>query len=155
MKAYYHLAIGLIMLASCSKEKNTISNTDFVNSTLHNINVKAYKNGIIQTDGSFILNANETKQVFNLNNRGIGSGLTFGGYYQPMDSFVVTFDNTYSISHYKPNLIGTNLKKYLYSSKRNIYNDSSYVPNLLKDSKYRREWDFKYTFVEQDYLDAR
>jgi hypothetical protein len=155
MKNYYYLAIILAVLTGCIKEKSTVSNTNFINSTLHNINVKAYKNGSIQTDGSFTLNANETKQIFNLNNRGIGSGLTFGGFYQPIDSFVITFDNFYSISHYKPNLIGNSFKKYLYTSKRNIYNDSSYVPNLITDSKYRREWDFKYTFIEQDYLDAK
>jgi|KBSSwiS6_1023812.scaffolds.fasta_scaffold00415_2 hypothetical protein len=144
-----------IFLLGCVKDKITISNTQFENTTSHSVKVDGYKNGLIQTESSFVLNANESKQVFHLNNGGIGSGLTFGGYNQPLDSFVVIFDNTYRISHYKPNLIGTNNKRYLYSSKRNIYNDSSYVRNLLVDKKYKREWDFKYTFIEQDYLDAR
>ncbi|MEQ1799580.1 MAG: hypothetical protein ABL872_16615, partial [Lacibacter sp.] len=89
------------------------------------------------------------------NNRGIGNGLTYGGYNQPLDSFVVVYENIYYISHYKPTLVGGNSKKYLYTSKRNIYNDSSYVPNLIIDSKHQRSWDFKYSFFEQDYLDAK
>lgn len=142
-------------IVGCIKEKITISNTQFENTTSHVIKVDGYRNGQIQSESSFVLNANESKQVFHLNNRGIGSGLTFGGYNQPLDSFVVVFDNSYRISHYKPTLIGTNTKRYLYSSKRNIYNDSSYIPNLVSDKKYKREWDFKYAFIEQDYLDAK
>lgn len=154
MKIFF-LAVLLFFFSSCTKDGVTLSYTNFINSTNHSINVRAYLGGLIQNQSSFILNPNETKQVFDLNNRGVGNGVSFGVYSHPLDSFVVTFDNTYNISHYKPTLIGMSIKKYLYSSKRNIYNDSSYIPNLLKDTKYRREWDFKYTFVEQDYLDAK
>ena len=72
-----------------------------------------------------------------------------------MDSFVVTFDNVYSIVHYKPTLIGSNPKRYLYSSKRNIYNDSSYAINIRSETGQEKFVDFTYTFTNQDYLDAK
>ncbi len=153
MKPYY-LIVVLILLSSCIKESSTVSYTIFINSTSHNISVHGFKNGIIQSESSFSLNANETKNVFTLDNRGIGNGLTFGGFNQPIDSFIVTFDNIFEIAHYKPTLVGTRPKKYLYTSRRNIYNDSSYVANLIKDEKLMRNWDFKYTIIEQDFLDA-
>lgn len=151
----YLYLIFLIALYSCVKDSVTLSKTIFTNSTLHQINLVGYKNGIIDQECTFSLNPNESKSVFVLNNRGIGNGLSFGGYFQSVDSFVVNFDNMNMISHYKPNLIGTNTKKYLFYSSRNIFNDSNYLKNITIDRKYRREWDFKYTFVEQDYIDAR
>lgn len=155
IKYFYYLSIFIILLTGCIKESNTISTTYFINTTQHKIEVNAYLNGYVQTNSSFVLNANESKMIFNFNYRGIGSGVSYGYINHPMDSFTVKFDDLYSISHYKPNLIGTSLIKYLYDSKRNLYNDSSYVSDITKDSKYRREWDFKYTFTEQDFLDVR
>lgn len=151
----YILLIVLLTMLSCKKDSVTLSNTIFNNTTSHQISVVCYKNGAVYQESSFNLNPNESKSVFTLNNRGIGNGLSFGEYYRTVDSIVVIFDNIYKIAHYKPNLIGTNFKKYLFSSTRNIFNDSNYIRNIIKDEKYRREWDFKYSFVEQDYQDVR
>jgi len=145
----------LLSFAGCIKEKSTVSNTIFTNSTSHAIAVNAYAGGQIQSASSFSLSANETKQVFSIRNGGIGIGCSFGYYNFPVDSFLVFFDSSYSIAHYKFTLIGNKPKRYLYSSKRNIYNDSSYVAHLVYDAKFKREWDLNYTFIEQDYLDAR
>lgn len=151
----YRAFIFVIMLSSCIKEENTFSDTYFKNSSSHVISVNPYSNGSVNNQFAFSLSINEEKEVYHNNTRGLGKGLSYGRINQPMDSFLVTFDNLYSIVHYKPPLIGTNTKRYLYSSKRNIYNDSSYTANLLKDEKYQRSWKFIYTFTEQDYLDAK
>jgi hypothetical protein len=151
-----YLIFGIVItFMSCKKDSVTLSNTIFANNSTHQIIVQGFKNGVNDIESSFVLNPNETKSVFTLNNRGIGNGLSFGEYYRPIDYFLVQFDGQYKISHYKSNLIGTNPKRYLFTSIRNIYNDSNYIKNITKDEKYRREWDFKYTFTEQDYLDAR
>lgn len=146
--------IGLLFFASCNKDSVTISNTIFINNTSHSISVFGYNNGLLNQESSFDLNANDIKTVFTLNNRGIGEGLSFGEYFRPVDSFVVIFDNSFKITHYKPTLIGNNPKNYLFGSNRNIYNDSNYTNSIIIDKKFRREWNFEYTFIEQDFLDA-
>lgn len=88
-------------------------------------------------------------------NRGIGAGMSFGSISHPLDSFTVIFDREYKIAHYKPALTGMNPKRYLYDSDRNLYNDSNYTSSLLVDEKYIRQWEYKYEFTEQDYLDAK
>jgi hypothetical protein len=155
MKIFLIAMILLPGFVSCIKEKSTVSNTVFANTTPYAIQVNAYTGGQVQPGSTFSLAANETKQVFSIRDGGIGNGTTFGYIHFPVDSFVVVFDTAHSIAHYKPALTGNNPKRYLYSSKRNIYNDSSYAVNILSDTKYKREWGFKYTFTEQDYLDAR
>lgn len=151
----YALITGLLFFLSCKKDSVTLSNTIFINNTSHTISISGYKAGVINTESSFTLSANESKSVFTLNNRGIGNGLCFGEYYRYVDSFVVQFDGAFSISHYKPDLVGNSIKKYYFSSNRNLYNDASYLRIITKDNRYRREWDFKYTFTEQDYWDAK
>lgn len=151
----YSILFIMLFVISCKKDSVTLSSTIFINSTSHLILVEGYKNGLLNSESSFELSANEAKTVFTLNNRGIGNGLNFGEYYRNVDSFVVKFDNIFKISHYKPNLIGNSLKEYLYNSNRNIYNDMNYLRNMTRDEKHRREWDFKYTFIEQDYLDTQ
>jgi hypothetical protein len=151
-----YLSVILIFgFTSCIKESVTLSYSTFYNSTSHQIKVLGYYNGNTLQESSFDLNPNEMKSFLILNNRGIGNGLSFGEYYQPLDSIVVIFDSVYNISHYKPNLTGTNSKFYPFTSDRNIFNGTNYTRTITKDRKYRREWDFKYTFVEQDYSDAR
>ena len=151
-----YLSVMLIIgFTSCIKESVTLSYSTFYNSTSHQIKVLSYYNGNTLQESSFDLNPNEMKSFLILNNRGIGNGLSFGEYYQQLDSIVVIFDSGYNISHYKPNLIGTNSKFYPFTSDRNIFNGNNYTRTITKDKKYRREWDFKYTFVEQDYTDAR
>lgn len=148
-------AILFTGIISCSKEKNTYSNSYGKNTTFHTIKVQPYKNGVIDNNTGFQLQANESKQIYYNNTRGKNAGLTYGAANQPADSFLVTFDNLWSIVHYKPTLVGNSSKRYLYSSRRNLYNDSSYVTVLSKDTKYSNHWEFTYTFTEQDYLDAQ
>ena len=142
-------------IISCTKEETTLSNSFAKNNTNHTIKVQPFYNGIVNTTMTFELQGKESKKIYYNNTRGKNIGLTYGGINQPMDSFIVTFDNLYSIVHYKPPLIGNNPKRYLYNSKRNLYNDTSYVTVLENKTKYSNSWEFTYTFTEQDYLDAK
>src|SRR5215204_3421388 len=128
-------SLGLIFLLSCNKEKNTTSDTLFINSTPHVIKVSAYIGGMIDQKLSFELEPNEISKVYHNNTRGINNGISYGYGNMPIDSFVATFDNAFSIAHYKPNMTGNNPKRYLYESKRNIYNDSSYTLTVKKETE--------------------
>lgn len=152
------MAISMAMLfTACKKDSITTSDTVFVNTTAHQISVTSYIGGVAQaqSQSSFSLMPGESKTVLSSGNGGIGNGATFGAIYSIMDSFVVKFDNAFSITHYKVNFTGSNPKHYPFASGRNIYNEANYQATMKKDAKYRREWELKYTFKEQDYLDAR
>jgi hypothetical protein len=151
---YVSLFIFLFFTA-CIKESNTFSTTRFNNTTSHYISVDVYKWGGLVPQHSFFLTPGESKIVLSTSNGGIGNGIALGSMLMIMDSIKVVFDDLYRITHYKPSLTGTNPHNYPYHSPRNIFNDSSYTRVLKGDRKYRRECDFKYTFTQQDYLDAR
>jgi hypothetical protein len=89
-----YLSVILIFgFTSCIKESVTLSYSTFYNSTSHQIKVLGYYNGNTLQESSFDLNPNEMKSFLILNNRGIGNGLSFGEYYQPLDSIVVIYDS--------------------------------------------------------------
>ena len=142
-------------MISCNKERNTTSDTFFINSTQHVVKVNAYVKGVVDSKISFELASNETKKVYHVNTRGINHGISYGYINMPVDSFVVSFDNTYSIVHYKSNLISTNPKRYMFDSKRNIYNDSSYALSVKNETEIERDVEFSYVFTDQDYIDAQ
>jgi hypothetical protein len=146
-----------LLCNSCNKQGSTRDIGIFDNITSHSIKVNAYLNGTIVPSSSFELLPNQSKEVFSFNLRGLSTGsLTFGRVKTlETDSFVVIFDDTYKIAHYRFNFEGNNLKKYLITSVRNIYNDASYFQTLISSSKYFRFWEAKYKFTEQDYLDAK
>ncbi len=153
MKPVYYLIFLSIVFTSCIKESMTESSNYFFNSSDHMINVQAFRDGQVLDVSSFTLNGNSEKLVFQTINGGIGEGICFCG--GGSDSIVVTFDSLYSITHYTSNFSGSNPNSYSFNSKRNIYNGSNYLTILKDVSKFRREWEFKYTFTEQDYIDAR
>lgn len=147
--------ILFLFFLSCKKEKNTFSDSFIKNNTSHTIKITPYVNGTINMNSTVEIQANEIKKVYYNNTRGLGKGVSYSRINQPMDSFVVTFDNMYSIVHYKSNLIGNRIKHYLYFSKRNLFNDSSYLSTIVRETKNQRSWEFIYTFVEKDFLDAQ
>jgi hypothetical protein len=151
----YLVPVCLFCLLSCNKEENTISETFFTNSTQYTVKVNAYVGGVVYNDESFELEASEKRKVAYVNMRGISKGASYGRINQPIDSFVVTFDNVFSIVHYKPTLVGINPKRYLYESRRNIYNDTSYTLTVKKQTDTEKNVEFDYVFTEQDYLDAK
>lgn len=149
------LIIFIFLFASCSKEKATISETIFRNKTGHEIEVTIYEDdGAPDTVNSFSLSASDVKKALSIRGGGIGEGVTFGQLIGG-DSIVVTFDGMYSIVHYRPSPVGSNPKNYPFESNRNIFNRNSYEQKLKTNRKLLREWDFIYTFTEQDYMDAK
>lgn len=151
MKFFGLFILLITLLSGCIKEQSSQSDTYFVNATSHLIRVNSY--GALNK--SFEITPGQTKNVLSQNAKVLNNGISYGYISQPVDSFIVVFDMHDSIVHYKSYLVGNNPKRYLYSSRRNIYNDSSYIKTLVSESKNFRGWSFTYTFTEQDYLDAQ
>ncbi len=151
------LILGFALLfTSCHKEESTLYYAYLKNTTSHKVEIRPFFSGSIPADKVITLLANETKEIANGMDRGIGnqgfSSSYFGG---PNDSVVVLFDNLYSITHYFNTPTTLNSKYYLFTSLRNIGNPKSYLLEKRDISKYQRENKFTFEFKEQDYLDAR
>lgn len=156
MKQYATIIFFVFIFSSCIKEKSTYSSTIAVNTTNHYILVTPYMNGAVSNKDSFSLKPNTSKTVYQNSYKGIGNGTTYGYDIPYTDSVIVIFDNKYTIVHYNHILPTTvNTKSYLFSSIRNLYNDSSYIRELITESSNTKSWEFTYTFTEQDYLDAK
>lgn len=149
------LSCLILFTSSCIKETSTHSTTIVNNASTHNIKLIPYSQGIENSAYSVELTKHEERIVNNIENGGKGKGTTYGNLLELNDSIKVFFDDTISITHYKLKVVGANPKSYSYMSKRNFFNDSSYIGIITSETSGTRNWKFTYTFTEQDYLDAK
>lgn len=153
---YTLLAVCVFLFTGCTKEEMTLYYAYLKNSTSHKIEVKPYFGGVVASDKAIVLLANETKEIANGFDRGIVGNAGFNSRnLSGSDSLVVVFDNLYSITHYLNTPTSLAQKHYLFSSNRNLYNKNNYTYSYQDLSKHKRQNTYNYSFIEQDYLDAR
>lgn len=148
----------VILYASACSVKEEVSSTSVIlfNNTEHQISITSFRNGV----------ANNSSLIHlpNYGNYTIESGSSLGktkgpvyffDYFQNVDSVVVMWDNTYPITHMiSDSFISTD--KYIpFGNSRNLGNGNAYTNELTEETKYTIAWTVKYTFTEQDYLDAK
>lgn len=154
MKSF--IFIGCILVCySCIKEKQTFSYLKPYNNTGHTITIIPYSNGVKNESQKKILSPDSVAELEYNFTRGITSvPIIFFNYIRNVDSIHVLFDNQYQITHLLVNA-SSSLKSYPLSSQRNFGNKNSYQDEKTVDKKLTRTWEVKYTFTQQDYLDAQ
>ncbi len=146
----------LLTVVSCRKDGITIYSGDLKNATTHSIKILFYSKGAIINQNTINLNSGTEIQIGHGSERGVVNHGGFGSdYFSGVDSVHVVFDNTYRTSHYIHTPANLYPKHYLYTSTRNIGNYLSYAYTYEDESKYKRVSHYVYTFIEQDYLDAK
>lgn len=151
----------ILNLNSCiNKEYNVNYNVFFCNQSGKNLSIEYYKNGIININQSIKnIKNNECRNVFSIVSR--GSSPTYGSEIIDNDSAVIIFDDGRKLTHYgyfQKN--GPNPKAYPNNHNRNIFGDGTgykdnWVYTLVSETKNSKSEEMKYTFTEQDYLDAQ
>lgn len=152
---YCSVAAFWVILSSCNKDRITISSSLVVNQSGHAITVNAYREGVIQPQLSATLNTGETREIYRDLEKGSSQGAGYPVFAPFADSIVVTFDNTYSIAHYKISPIGNRPKFYPFTSARNLYNGLAWSKTQSQDENDRKKFEFRFTFTETDYNDAK
>ena len=110
-----------------------------------------YKGGVLDTESQAVLPSGDRKQVSS------DELFTYAGLLsiKDFDSLLVEFDNMKRSVHYGFNKIGDNPNAILFDNQRNLFNENNYTKETLVDKKYKYENEYTYTFIEQDYLNAK
>lgn len=146
----------IVLLNGCTKEEVTLYTAQIENTTSHYLVVMPYFSGFVPPNKIITINPGQTVEIGHGTNRGIVDNAGFfSDYLSGSDSIIVVFDNQYQITHYfeVPTLM--NPKHYLYLSLRNLYNKDNYFYTFSDISKNRRESNYLYKFIEQDYIDSK
>ena len=141
--------VALVLLGCCKKSLET--SIKIQNTTSSNISIQMYKNGklskilnvILKGASGVILDSTKTK---------LRDALDFS---RVADSVVVAFDNQKKAVHYDFNKTGNNPFAILFKDKRCLFNELAYESKVIIDDRCYAETEFVYTFVEQDYLNAK
>lgn len=149
------LIIGVLITDSCIKESSAYAQTFFYNTTEHSVNVIPYQNGQVVNDQIITVKPKERKVVQELFLKGKSLGVPFGERLRVYDSVLVIFDNVAVSKHLKFGDTSDCSNCILEVSNRHIANSVNYVKTITESSKRSISGYFTYTFVEQDYLDAK
>jgi hypothetical protein len=147
--------IPLIGVISCTKERSGHTSTIIKNTTTHTIKLLPYNGASIDMSYSKTIPGSSTVEVYSENHFGKTIEPCFGRLLQPFDSVVVRFDDTVMIPHIKFNLTYNGNHYIPFQSNRSISNPNSYLKEITKETKWTITGKFTYTFIEQDYLDAK
>ncbi|MEJ7625504.1 MAG: hypothetical protein WKF35_01470 [Ferruginibacter sp.] len=147
--------IVVIFFFGCTKEKVGHTKLYIKNTTTHTIKLLPFNGGALENNSIKIINPNSEIEVYDANVRGKTVEPCFGTLLQPYDSVLVTYDDLVKIPHIKFNLPYSGNHKVLFTSSRSISNQNNWVKAITNETKYSLEGNFMYTFVEQDYLDAK
>ncbi|MBP7262315.1 MAG: hypothetical protein KBB37_13605 [Bacteroidia bacterium] len=135
-------------------EKNTSTDTIIINPLFHSIKIAYYENGSIVD--SIILVQGAVKKVSSINNRGKGSGLTYPGVVIAFfDSALISFDDTVEVIHYPKKVDSTNSLAIFYQNSRNVFNEYNYERHIINEKTDYIKNEYRYQFIEEDYLYAR
>jgi len=140
MKRLFILLSGILLLAnSCiiNDPPEAITKLIIAKDTNHLIQLSVFFNGQIVKE--ITLDANNTDTIFN--NGGNGGSFSFFPF-DTADSVKVTFDNQYSIIHFRDRAQN--------NTNRNIFD----LSNWTKQKEYRYYFEYKYLFQDADYNEA-
>lgn len=151
-----------IFISSCIREEIHNSKTYICNTSSKKIKIEFYRYGIVQkieTVDSII--PNECKIVKESNDFGKTTAQNYLDNILYMDSALITFEDGIKLVHYGYfQKIGPNPKAFPSNHPRNIFTDGNgykdnWVYNVLKETKRSKTEETRYTFREQDYIDAQ
>jgi hypothetical protein len=120
------------------------------------IKLTFYKNGVKQNYLMIdSIKANECKTVLHANGFGKSDGPNYVNDIISKDSVIIEFNNTVQAIHYGYFITTTpNPKAIVFNNTRNILNGVNWKYKIISETKYFKETELKFTFEEQDYLDA-
>ncbi len=148
----YFIALYCCFACKCEGTFKVIS--VFENSSSHNIKIAySIKQNVKLGDFSIPISTSQTVDI--ASGRSRGDWNVYLDRIYTLDSISITFDNSKKLVHYGPKVVQKNSNAILYSDSRNIFNEKSYEKNTLIDDGCYLETEYKYTFTEQDYLNAK
>ena len=145
----------VLWMTNCTKEKIGHTKTFIKNTTAYTIKLLPYSGATLDVSNIKTIPPASTVEVYSANVRGKTIDPCFGTLLQPYDSVLVTYNDSVKIPHIKFNLSYPGDHKILFQNGRSISNPNNYVKEIISETKYSLSGQFTYTFVEQDYLDAR
>lgn len=155
MRLFLTLLI-LTALSGCIKEKITSFLGVFENNTSQTIEVRTFRNGqntptltVTIPPNSEGIFADGFRRGLNDINSGFNSESFGGG-----DSVHVVFNGSVRMVHYGAN-VGGSIKRYENTHPRSLFNSPGWLYTTLIDKKHVRMHEYRFTFIDQDYLDAQ
>lgn len=147
------------ILTACKKETSYSTNNFICNNSNHSVNITYYKDGMIIRNRTIDSIADAScNLIYKSNGFGKGNASNYLNSTINLDSALVSFDNNTLAVHYGFNTIGSNTKAIVFGNPRNIFGGSStggWESRIVSETKHHIETELKYTFIEQDYLNAK
>lgn len=151
------LLISICVISGCVKEDTTFSYATIYNHSGVSVNVTLFSSGMPLNDYLIRLAPGDSIEVSTNKYMGKGKSNDPGfnnAYFSISDSVIVTFNDSFTIMHYRDTPLVTAAEYYLPSHSRCLLNIKNWV-HSSEETKHVATSRYQYTFTEQDYLDAK
>ena len=156
MKPIVFLSTVALIFSSCIRDYSSTTSSVIKNETAHTIQINPYLNGVIDNSMSYFINPNSEITPINLSMvRGKSLGSALGRLLQPFDSVVVVFDGFKSSKHNRFTDSSNCNNCILQSNQRSIANENNWVKTVTREDKHTLTGYYTFTFIEQDFIDAK
>jgi hypothetical protein len=151
------LLVIVCVLSGCTKEDTTLSYAKLYNNSGVKIEVTLFSSGMPLNEYLVRLAPNDSIEVSTNEYMGKGKSNDPGfnnAYFSISDSVIVTFNDSFTITHYRDTPLVTAAKYYLPSHSRCLLNIKNWA-HSSEETKHVATSRYQYAFTEQDYLDAK
>lgn len=149
VRLFFLLNLVSVINTACKKEPVTFNKFRITNTS--GVLIKIFPT--TTSKDTITLNNYESKEFEYTSNRGIGTGINYA-LFADGNPITVVFNNKDTIVHYN-DVLSHDIPYYSQTSVRGFYNTTSYLKEIVDDSKYQRTVTLKYIFIPKDYLDAK
>ena len=151
---YISICLVTLLLFQCTTERKTGYVSYIENKSAHIILLSYYKAGLLSASKSVTVSPYIVKEVLST------GGMDAVSYpteimLNEFDSLVVTFSNKRTAVHYGYSKLGDNANAILFENPRNLFNKKNWIEKIIVDKRKRSEKEYRFIFVEQDYLNAQ
>jgi len=155
LKKLFFLIIPLSIFGCMIDEAPAWVDSHIKNSTSHSIKLLPYRCGMVDNERIVVIKPDVDTVVDRMSQPGKSFQPTYINNLSFFDSILVTFDDSIKIPHIRCDSTYTGSHKVPFSSKRSLMNINNWTKTYTSETKYALNGYYMFTFVEQDYLDAR
>lgn len=160
IKAIYFFGFALLLSGCLVKDKHdgkTISYASLVNRSGVPVRIEVFSSVDSLNGYSISLMPSDSVQISQNIYMGLGKMNSPGFnnmYFAYADSMIITFDDSFVVTHYRDRPLAFSDKHYLLQDTRNLINIANWQ-QAFDESKWQLTVYYSYTFAEQDYEYAK
>jgi hypothetical protein len=152
---YFIIVVTAVLCLQCKCEGTFTSTTKLKNLSSQTVNITLFSKKTITINEKITLRNDEYIKVGQAGGRGKGFVNNYPYLLSQVDSIWIEYNTNKKAVHYGKLVTGKNTFAIAYDNPRSLFNEENYVRKTITNDKCYLETEYRYTFTEQDVINAK